>query len=652
VRRVAAGLAVGLVVIAATQLWQINESRASLRREVLQTNLVSAQTIAAFVGTKADGLKNLLSSYANRPALIRAVQSQDWKGAAVHLREMRETSSVLVTSAILTPEGRLISRDPWDEAIIGQDFSSRDYFRGAIASQRSYVSEAFLQKGRPGNYVVAFSAGIRHGGDLIGVLQATLPVGVFDRTLEAVETPTTGTALVFDRQGHALTGPRVSPEAGVVDHPMVSLALNGSFGTGETKLPGLHRRRLVAYAPVPEAGWAVLVEKPTDQAYVAVQGMTWRMLALAIAVLALVAVGSVLVLRLLRGLEREQTRSSAILSSIADGVVIVDPQWQLTGVNPGMERLAGWGQDEGTGLRFEDVYHVFTPNGREIGAQDRDSWLRAQSDSPPGFFTLQTKDGRRVPISTTFAPIEDGYQAVAGFVLVIRDVSREREIDQMKSTLVSTVSHELRTPLTMIQGFSELLLARELEPARATEAIEQIHSSAERLSRLIEDLLSVSGIESGKIAMDIDDVDLAQTVEEALAPFERTDGARFRSAIDDHVRVLADRDRLVQILTNLLSNAVKYSTGDSSVTVRSRVAEHTVEVSISDEGIGLSDDETSSVFEKFSRSQRDEVKRVTGSGLGLYITKSLVEAHGGQIWVESELGRGSTFRFTLPASQG
>jgi len=274
---------------------------------------------------------------------------------------------------------------------------------------------------------------------------------------------------------------------------------------------------------------------------------------------------------------------------------------------------------------------------------------------------LGQASGQRVPVSMTAAPLRGGSDT-QGVVVVLRDVSTEREIDQLKSSLVSTVSHELRTPLTMVLGFSELLLTRDnLGPERSHDALRQIHTSALRLSRLIDDLLSVSRIESGKLSLDLAAVDVGSVVEEVAGSLREAeigvhsdaDQARRRVEVDlapEVPPVLADRDKLVQVVMNLVTNALKYSAPPAPVTVRAAHEGNHVEISVIDQGIGMSEQECAQVFEKFSRVNRVEVRRVTGTGLGLYITKSLVEMQQGQIWVRSEPGRGSVFSLSLPVA--
>ncbi|MDQ3991869.1 MAG: PAS domain-containing sensor histidine kinase, partial [Actinomycetota bacterium] len=261
---------------------------------------------------------------------------------------------------------------------------------------------------------------------------------------------------------------------------------------------------------------------------------------------------------------------------------------------------------------------------------------------------LVTRDGS-VPVSVIAAPIVDEGRII-GAVSVMRDVSHEREVDEMKTSLVSTVSHELRTPLTMIQGFSELLLSRELPPDKARDALEQINASSDRLSSLIDDLLSVSKIEAGSLEVRREALDVMGVVEEAVRPFMARANIAV-SATHPPPPVMADRAMLIQILTNLISNAVKYSSDGSPVAVTVRPSSGAVAIEVADRGVGMDDREVSRLFTKFFRSEREEVRNAPGTGLGLYITRSLVEMQGGRIEVASELGEGTTFTVTLPMEE-
>jgi PAS domain S-box-containing protein len=353
-------------------------------------------------------------------------------------------------------------------------------------------------------------------------------------------------------------------------------------------------------------------------------------------------------------LKESEQRQKAILASLADGVVITDADGVVVSINREMERLSGWSQTEAEGRPYDALFPLVDAWGQSFDS-DKRYLARAiagrEAVVSRGYnVALLTKEGHSVPVSISAAPILDQLGELLGGVDILRNSSHEREVDQLKSSLISTVSHELRTPLTMIQGFSELLLTRDLDEKTSQEALEKINVSAERLGRLIEDLLSVSRIESGRLEVQLAPMDVAEAMEDvgALLGQDR----EIRIDIDGELpRVMADAELLIRILTNLLSNAMKYSSPETGILLTARGAGTSVEVSVSDRGIGMTEEEVAHLFDKFFRADRPEVRSVGGTGLGLYITKNLVEVQGGEIWAESEPGRGTTFRFTLPLAQ-
>ncbi|HEX6290333.1 MAG TPA: ATP-binding protein [Herpetosiphonaceae bacterium] len=261
-------------------------------------------------------------------------------------------------------------------------------------------------------------------------------------------------------------------------------------------------------------------------------------------------------------------------------------------------------------------------------------------------------------------PVRDTMGVQAGFLLAVNDVTREREVDRLKSEFVSVVSHELRTPLTSILGYTELLLAREFGAAERREFIQTVHKEADHLANLVEDLLNVSRLDAGKIKLERWVMALPKLVRELVAQLNaELDVERHRLLLDvpeSLPPIYADRDRVRQILSNLLSNAIKYSPEGGEVVLHAEVLhrppasapplspEPAMLISVRDQGIGIPEHELSRIFERFYRVDNSNTRRIGGTGLGLAITRALVELHGGRIWVESTPGQGSTFYVTLP----
>jgi signal transduction histidine kinase len=235
-----------------------------------------------------------------------------------------------------------------------------------------------------------------------------------------------------------------------------------------------------------------------------------------------------------------------------------------------------------------------------------------------------------------------------------REVAALKKLDQLKSELLATVSHELRTPLGSIKGYATTLLEHDslLSRDESREFLEIIDSESDRLNELIRNLLDMSRLEAGVLKMDREPVQLIQVIESCVARVRRhTDRHRIQIDWTGDWLVDADPRRIAQVLTNLLENAVKYSPDGGEITVGGQVQGGMLQVSVADQGDGIPTRDLHRVFDRFHRVEGEISKRVGGTGLGLAICQRLVDAHGGRIWVESRLGRGSTFFFTLPLSR-
>lgn len=241
-----------------------------------------------------------------------------------------------------------------------------------------------------------------------------------------------------------------------------------------------------------------------------------------------------------------------------------------------------------------------------------------------------------------------------GRIFLYRDITQFREVDRLKSELISTVSHELRTPMSSIMGFAELLLTRKLSPDRSKQYIEVIHTQAERLTKLISDFLDIQRIESGKHEFIKQRVSFDEVINNALNLFRDTDEKHkltFEYASTMPLEVECDADKLIQVLSNLLSNALKYSPQGGDVNIRAVAEEGFLKVSVSDQGLGIPQDAQAKLFSKFFRVDNDDRREIGGTGLGLAICKEIILAHGGKIWAESTYGQGATFYFTLPLAE-
>ena len=235
----------------------------------------------------------------------------------------------------------------------------------------------------------------------------------------------------------------------------------------------------------------------------------------------------------------------------------------------------------------------------------------------------------------------------------VGEVEALRHISKLKTEFVSRVSHELRSPLTMLVGYSELLIKKEKVPTKLQPMVERIYDQARHMTTIVDDLLDISRIEAGTLELKREKVDLSSLIQTCVNDYQASCLKHsFDLRLKELLPVEIDPARISQVLRNLLSNAVKYSPRGGTIRVSSQRNGAGVVVSISDEGIGIPEEERERIFEKFYRGRSEQVTRVRGTGLGLSISKHLVEAHGGRIWLESQAGQGSTFFFSIPTRKG
>ena len=347
----------------------------------------------------------------------------------------------------------------------------------------------------------------------------------------------------------------------------------------------------------------------------------------------------------IRDLEGERAKVAAILDSMVEGVIAIDQRSRIVLMNHAARWIfdLGWGRVEGRPL-LEVVRH------KEI------------LDLVMGGKSLEVAQVRRreIELGPPVDRILDVHaSAVAlapsglGTLLVLHDVTELRRLERVRTAFVANVSHELRTPLTSIRGYLETLLDGALEePANARRFLEIAHTHAERLSRLVDDLLQLSDIETGRLVLKPASLRLQEVAVDVVAFFEKQAAQKHLSLINNvpcELRVQADWDRLTQIFVNLVDNAVKYTPEHGGITLgANHGAKGFVHVWVVDTGIGIPSTDLPRITERFYRVEKARSRELGGTGLGLAIVKHLVQAHGGELWLESELGKGTTVNFSLP----
>lgn len=358
-------------------------------------------------------------------------------------------------------------------------------------------------------------------------------------------------------------------------------------------------------------------------------------------------------LEYLRRIETDRDTIAALLLASADGILVVDPRLEGVRMNPALEELTGWGEEDAAGRPCEELFGCRKGDRLACGTVcPFHRVIRSGAPLRDHSFMASRKDGSSLWVSGAYAPVRDPDGKVAFAIGSLRDFTRSKEVEQLQNDFVSIVSHELRGPLTAIKGFVKTLITKSesLPEETRSEFLQTINDQADRLNQLVEDLLNVSHIESRRLKIKLESLDLVGVAEKLVNQFRTKWGPR-NIVIDSPGSlppVSADQSKVEEVLVNLIDNAVKYSPQGGEVKVSMQSSNGSVEVAIEDSGIGIAPDDAARLFEKFHRVASPETRDIGGTGLGLYIVKSLVEAHGGRVLVTSAPGVGSTFTFSLP----
>jgi signal transduction histidine kinase len=343
-----------------------------------------------------------------------------------------------------------------------------------------------------------------------------------------------------------------------------------------------------------------------------------------------------------------------LLDSLVEAVLLVDASGRIV---RGNQRFLQWFAVSPARLRRQPLDCLGPLLSSELGVDTWD-WMRAVLADPYAQRTVDVV--QRLPetreLELYSAPLgADG--AYAGRLYLFRDVTREREAVRLKDQFVSTVSHELRTPLTAIQGFIELILDGDAGPINdeVREYLGVVRDNTERLITLVNDLLDVSRLEAGSLQMPFEPVSLTGILEEVARTLRPGIEAKHQSLtliIDPALPpVRGNPERLTQVVTNLLSNASKYTPPEGAIAVAAACTGAYVQVTVRDTGIGIAASDMPKLFTRFFRADHPVVRQVGGTGLGLFIARSIVDLHGGRLFAESQPGVGSTFGFTIPVDQ-
>ena len=348
----------------------------------------------------------------------------------------------------------------------------------------------------------------------------------------------------------------------------------------------------------------------------------------------------------------ERERLNALLDSLADGILILSADNRVERCNPTFARMVHQPVDNLIGKRHEEIIQwSHLPDGLTLENAELGGWpltphahlyvegdLKIPGNLPP------------VPVGITYVPLIGEQDKLVNIICTVRDITKFRQADELKSTFISIISHELKTPVALIKGYVSTLRREDAQwdAEIVQDSLAVIEEEADRLAGLIENLLDASRLQAGGLSLKRSDLALP-TLAKRVAERMQTQSTRHKITVDfppDFPVVFADENRIQQVLTNLVGNAIKYST-DGEIIIHGETRPEQVIVSVSDQGPGIAPEDIPHVFDRFYRAP-DMARQTKGAGLGLYLSKSIIEAHAGRIWVDTVPGKGTHIYFSLP----
>jgi two-component system phosphate regulon sensor histidine kinase PhoR len=349
-------------------------------------------------------------------------------------------------------------------------------------------------------------------------------------------------------------------------------------------------------------------------------------------------------------ISKEKEYLQTILKGMMEGVLIVDGRGRILMVNDALRNLLSLSLDVSDRMPLEVIRNAELEEAIRRALQDGESIALELGLNKYGEKTVEVNVVSILPFSKE---IDKDSEGIRGAVAVFHDITRLKELEKIRQDFVANVSHELRTPLTTIKGYAETLLEGALKEEVASQFVQVIKRHTDRLTKIVEDLLTLSKIESKEFQLKKEKISVNEFIEDVLdfvkEAAERKRITLSKVEISPFLDVIADRHSLEQVLVNLLDNAIKYTPEGGKVTISAiETTPGEIQFSVKDNGIGIPKEDLPRIFERFYRVDKGRSQELGGTGLGLSIVKHLVQAHGGRIWVESQLEKGSTFYFTLP----
>ena len=657
----------------------------SVRDLVNANNISAAATTGQLLSHELDRSMDMARTFAALPGLVDAVAQHDVAAVRRRLQSVVTSYPAIDRAFVADVQGVLWSDYPPVPESLGKDFAQRDWYQGVTNQWQPYVSEVYQRQAPPEPLVVAVAAPIRQNNKVLGILVYQYRLEEITAWLKQIRVGTSGYVFVIDHTGTVAVHPhlQLAPAQQLAYDALtpVQRALTGRSHSGQYFDPLVDQEMVATFMPTPVGKhlWAVVAEQPVAEAYAPLRELEFQ-LSTGASILAVLAATVVLVLarasernrRLGQQLAEERNLLRRLIDNVPDVIYVKDPDSRFVIGNLAMVHLAGAAEPDSILGKTDSAF--FPAPLATSNRTDEETVIRTGEPLFNHEELFVGSSGQQCWLATTKAPLRNRNGEVIGVVGIGRDVTErkraEAEIRQAKesaeqanrakSEFLANMSHELRTPLNSVIGFANLMLKNKAGHLRSDDLLflERIAANGKHLLALINQILDLSKIEARRTELVSGTVDLERLVTDIVSHFEAQLKDRPVELQADLPRpmtpLMTDEGKLRQILINLLGNAIKF-TEKGSVTIRVVVDEttrHPQRIEVTDTGIGIPADRQELIFEAFRQADASTGRKFGGTGLGLTISKALCDLMGYQIELESQPGRGSTFRVMLPPPRG
>lgn len=645
-------------------------------RQIAKQSTEASDLAAGRFEERFSAATTLLESFATRPSIVQACATNRYDQVSGELKQAHSMALGSGAVVLFGVDGKPRAIYPAAQSDRYWRWPALPWYTEGLKSPTTYVSDVLTQtNGREAEIAIALPVKDATG-HVLGLLTTFYPTDSIRKWAAGLGTNMSRFVFLVDRAGNAVSSENLSlrtRNGSFRQLEPVQRVISGNTGAGTFELGGHHYQ--AAYKPVASIGWGVVVAVPDKDVEDAVSQFERPLTVIAITfLLAAVGLGS-LVANLWRRLRDSEQQTRSVIETAQDGFVAFDEKGGITDWNHQAEYIFGWAPEEAIGSsvqklliperlldrQWESLIGFHTPRrGSPLGRRlELIATHRSGHEFPAEVSIAVVLNERKRHFNAFFRDITEQQEYKSAIEQKNRELGlRNREVEranQLKSQFLASMSHELRTPLNAILGFSELLGDNSGGPLTEKQArwVEHIRKGGKHLLQLINDILDLAKIEAGQVELDIESFEAGSALPEVISNIRHLALLK-KLNLEIHcspdLQIQADRLRFKQILYNLLSNAIKFTPEGGSIRVEGRAAHGQNEFVISDTGVGIAPEDLDVIFDEFRQVRKSTGDVREGTGLGLAITKRLVQQQNGSIKVESTVGQGTSFVFTLPSA--